>query len=78
MNDSKSFRRKAPVITLIFVVLVLVGLLTKRLASKPAPTISASPVSALTVTPQVAAGPNDLFEDVTPKAGIGFVHQYCD
>jgi hypothetical protein len=30
------------------------------------------------VTPPIAAGPNDLFEDVTGKAGIAFVQQYCD
>jgi len=32
----------------------------------------------LTVTPPIAAGPNDLYEDVTAKAGITFVHQFCD
>ena len=31
-----------------------------------------------TVTPPIAAGTNDLFEDVTAKAGITFVQQFCD
>jgi enediyne biosynthesis protein E4 len=29
-------------------------------------------------TPPVPAKPEDLYEDVTEKAGIKFVHQYCD
>ena len=39
-----------------------------------------SPVSTsqLTVTPPIIAGKKDLFEDVTGKAGIQFVNQYCD
>jgi len=31
-----------------------------------------------TVTPPIPAGANDLFEDVTAKAGIDFVQQFCD
>jgi len=30
------------------------------------------------VTPPIRAGADDLFEDVTAKAGIGFVQQFCD
>jgi enediyne biosynthesis protein E4 len=30
------------------------------------------------VTPPIPAGPNDIFEDVTAKAGLTFVQQYCD
>jgi hypothetical protein len=33
---------------------------------------------ALTVTPPIIPGQDDLFEDVTLKAGIKFVNQYCD
>jgi enediyne biosynthesis protein E4 len=36
------------------------------------------PVAALSITPPIKAEPEDLFEDVTEKAGIGFVNQYCD
>jgi enediyne biosynthesis protein E4 len=36
------------------------------------------PVAALSITPPVTAEPNDIFEDVTEKAGVGFVNQYCD
>ena len=43
----------------------------------PAPPRSA-PAPALAITPPIPAGPNDLFEDVTAKAGINFVHQFCD
>ncbi|MBI4664707.1 MAG: CRTAC1 family protein [Verrucomicrobia bacterium] len=32
----------------------------------------------MTVTPPVAAGQNDVFEDITTHAGISFVHQFCD
>jgi hypothetical protein len=31
-----------------------------------------------TVSGPIAAGPNDLFEDVAQKAGLAFVHQFCD
>ena len=31
----------------------------------------------LTLTPAIAAGEGDLFEDVTARAGIGFRHQFC-
>lgn len=42
---------------------------------------SASPAAEhgeVTLTPPIAAGANDLFEDVTRGAGIGFRHQFCD
>jgi hypothetical protein len=42
------------------------------------PAASPSEAAELTVTPAVPAGLNDLFEDVTGKAGIDFVNQYCD
>ncbi|MGA2016149.1 MAG: CRTAC1 family protein [Opitutaceae bacterium] len=36
-----------------------------------------APVS-FSVTPPIPAGPDDLFEDATAKAGIDFVQQFCD
>src|ERR1041385_7267970 len=33
---------------------------------------------ALGIMPPVVAGADDLYEDVTAKAGITFVHQFCD
>ena len=33
---------------------------------------------SFSVTPPIPAGPDDLFEDVTAKARIDFVQQYCD
>src|SRR5689334_22214989 len=38
----------------------------------------AAKAEALTLSPSVSADPQDLFEDVTQKAGISFVHQFCD
>ena len=61
---------------------VAVGLglaaLLKQPPKRRAPETSQAAVPALTVTPPIAAGMNDVFEDVTTKAGIRFVHQYCD
>ena len=39
---------------------------------------SRQPVAALSVTPTIPAERNDLFEDVTEKAGLRFVNQFCD
>src|ERR1019366_3012056 len=39
---------------------------------------TASNTGEPSVTPPVVAGADDLFEDVTAKAGIKFVHQFCD
>jgi hypothetical protein len=52
--------------------------LFKKSVMRAAPTESRPLVPALTVTPPVVAGKDDLFEDVTAKAGIRFVNQYCD
>ena len=46
--------------------------------SAPRGSISRQPVAALSVTPPVAAEPSDLFEDVSEKAGLRFVNQFCD
>jgi hypothetical protein len=46
--------------------------------SAPRGSTSRQPVAALSVTPPIAAEPNDLFEDVTEKAGLRFVNQFCD
>jgi hypothetical protein len=50
----------------------------KESATRNGPAASPVEVAALTVTPAVPAGSNDIFEDVTGKAGIDFVNQYCD
>jgi hypothetical protein len=34
------------------------------------------PIPPRAPTPPIVAGPDDLFEDVTPRAGIDFVHQF--
>ena len=46
--------------------------------SAPRGSTSRQPVAALSVTPPVAAEPSDLFEDVSEKAGLRFVNQFCD
>jgi hypothetical protein len=50
----------------------------KKSVTRAAPPSSNAPVAALTLTPTIDAGKDDLFEDVTAKAGIHFVNQYCD
>ncbi len=37
-----------------------------------------APATAFRITPPIRAGANDLFADVTAKAGINFVQQFCD
>src|SRR5436190_4717412 len=78
MSNAHGFGRTGLVIFVICVFVAVTGILAKRLAFKPSAGSSRPAVPALAVTPPVSAGPNDLFEDVTSKAGIGFVHQYCD
>jgi len=46
--------------------------------SAPSGSPSRQPVAALSVTPPLKAEPNDLFEDVSEKAGLKFVNQFCD
>ena len=58
--------------------MVLIAIGIKRLVTAPLTGGQRPLPSPLTVTPPVAAGPDDLFEDVTEKAGIKFVHQFCD
>src|SRR4051794_15705572 len=61
---------------------VLAGLATvvlfKKSVRRTAPAGSQSANATPAVTPPVVAGNSDLFEDVTAKAGIQFVNQYCD
>ncbi len=50
-------------------------------ACKPkasAPVSDAERPPTFSVTPPIPAGADDLFEDVTARAGIGFVQQFCD
>ena len=42
------------------------------------PAVEAARPPSFMVTPPIPAGPNDLFEDVTAKARIDFVQQFCD
>ena len=62
--------------------LVLLGLLALTMAAcKPKsyePTSDAGRPLPFSVTPPIPVGANDLFEDVTAKAGINFVQQFCD
>ena len=77
MNQQKKSSRKIGVALLLILVVALavagVKTITRRSPSSPP---QASPSRA--TTPPIPAGPDDLFEDVTAKAGIKFVHQFCD
>jgi enediyne biosynthesis protein E4 len=50
----------------------------KKSVLRTAPDVTRTTPAALALSPPVAAGKDDLFEDVTAKAGIKFVNQYCD
>ncbi|HUL53977.1 MAG TPA: CRTAC1 family protein [Opitutaceae bacterium] len=58
-------------------VLALTLAACQRKSSEPAGD-AAQPPPSFTVTPPIPAGADDLFEDVTAKAGITFVQQFCD
>ena len=66
-------------LAIILGLLVLLGVLVlERSRRKPLPIPQENAVAAPEVTPAVAAGAQDLFEDVTARAGLTFVHQFCD
>ncbi|HWV99025.1 MAG TPA: CRTAC1 family protein [Candidatus Acidoferrum sp.] len=72
---------KAAVVAILGVVGGLAGVLSfKKSVSRSAPgaSLAQQPLVALSVTPPLRAGPADIFEDVTEKAGIKFVNQFCD
>ena len=78
MNNTKNHSRKIVAGIVVCLVLALAAIAIKKLATAPTAPESRRSVSALTVSPTIPAGPDDLFEDVTAKAGINFVHQFCD
>lgn len=59
-------------------------LLFAACSEKPKPQVpsqAGAPAEAqgeLAQTAPIASAAEDLFEDVTPQAGLGFVHQFCD
>jgi enediyne biosynthesis protein E4 len=79
MNKLQKFSNGAVVVLrLTALVLVFALVSCKKPGSDGRPAASASGESALTLTPPVPAGEKDVYEDVTEKAGIKFVQQYCD
>jgi len=50
----------------------------KPTSSEPPSEAKTKETEKVTVTPPVAAGPKDVFEDVTARSGLTFVQQYCD
>ncbi len=78
MNKNGHSFKVAALTAVCIIIAVLAAVALRRLAPGSAPVQPRRPVAALTVTPPVTAGPDDLFEDVTAKAGINFVHQFCD
>ncbi|MGA2749330.1 MAG: CRTAC1 family protein [Verrucomicrobiota bacterium] len=76
MNRNISSRGIVAALLFILVAVLAIGgvkIMAKRSAFSQRP-----PSPNLAATPPVPAAPEDLFEDVTAKAGIGFVHQFCD
>ena len=63
----------------ITAVMLAAGLAPLAAAGPAAKSISpqAAPAPSGRPTPAIAAGPKDWFEDVTLRAGINFVHQFC-
>lgn len=56
----------------------LAAVAVKRRSSSRLPDPARSAVASAQRLPPVSAGPDDLFEDVTLRAGIDFVHQLAD
>jgi hypothetical protein len=77
MNNSKGNAGRFVAVIVVCLVLALAAIAIKKHITSPA-AVARPPVPALAVTPPIAAGHDDLFEDVTAKAGIHFVHQFCD
>src|SRR6266436_5902550 len=63
--------------TLPGIVVALVGFLSNGCGNRQSPS-EVRPSGTLALTPPVKAGEQDLYEDVTARAGITFVHQFCD
>jgi hypothetical protein len=63
---------------MVCLVLVLTVLALKRGTSQPGKGQVRQAAQTLAITPPISAGHEDLFEDVTARAGINFVHQFCD
>jgi hypothetical protein len=78
MNNPKCYLCRFAAVIAVGLVLALAAIAIKRQLAKPIAGAPRPLVPALAVTPPIPAGPNDLFEDVTAKAGINFVHQFCD
>ena len=58
--------------------LLLALILTACKPKSDEPASDAARPPSFSVTPPIPAGANDLFEDVTAKARIDFVQQFCD
>ncbi len=79
MNTSPKYFWRASFAIAAVVLLTAAGIASfKWSVSRRAPGKSRVDFAPLPVTPPIAAGPEDLFEDDTAKAGIRFVDQYCD
>src|SRR5208282_2909567 len=75
---NKCYLCKVAALAAVCLGLAVVAVAIKRQAAGPAAGAPRPSPSSLAVTPPIPAGPDDLFEDVTAKAGIKFVHQFCD
>src|SRR5215472_6295534 len=73
-----NFWKAAVLLGAVLVIAVVIISSFKKSVLRTAPPGSQQTVAALTITPPVAPNPEDLFEDVTSKAGLRFTNQYCD
>ena len=78
VNKSQRPPGKAVILVAVCLALVLMVIGLQRLVTRPSDRGPRPGAGSLKVTPPVEAGPDDLFEDVTEKAGLKFVHQFCD
>ncbi|MBI2948008.1 MAG: CRTAC1 family protein [Verrucomicrobia bacterium] len=78
MIGSKHVPARAGLAIILGLLVTLGVLVLERSRRKPLPIPQENAVEAPEVTPAVAAGAQDLFEDVTARAGLTFVHQFCD
>jgi hypothetical protein len=63
---------------LFFILVVVLAIGGAKIMARRSAFSQRRPGPNLATTPPIPAAPEDLFEDVTAKAGIKFVHQFCD
>ena len=78
MNSSAGFLWKGAAVFIAGLIVVLALMKLGRVTPNGPAGASSRALPEVKVTPPIPAGASDLFADVTARAGIDFVHQYCD